>query len=346
MDDVNQPDSLQAFFVLEAIANFNNFLNVCTDGIQKAQGLANSFLDKWVDQFSYNSSLENVLERRKLLLEQLQMAMGLTLAFAGIYGTVASAAFAFIFNSIGEHLGNPPEKFDVAADLGAYIGNLSSASAAAIDDLGARLFAGQPDSNGNYLWQYLANGSYADTNKVQSSQIQDFLQKQYTAAGVNALWRSQRTYILAAPTKPGVACKDDIRGPGESKLCLKDIPNKVYYAYMIPPTPSDKNHYPQVLLPQGYKNLSYYQPLDLESAMTASVRAYNVAEFDYESVRQQRWLDSLKNSSTLGSASPLDLGYSFEGMFTIPVCSDPYGIFISAVKSTSSSVRPFPPRPN
>ena len=331
--NLNQPDARQAFFVLEAIANLNTYLRTCIDGLEAAQGFANSFTDQWVNVFSYTAVLDKAVKERQLLLDQLQNAMGLILAFADIFGAVASAAFSFIFGSISSALGDPPEKFDTAADLGAYIGNLTNVSTAAIYDLGDRLFTGQTDSDGNHLWQYLANGSYADASTVQASQIQDFLQKQYIAAGINALWRSQRTYIIAAPTKPGIACADDTRGPADSKLCLDEFNDQVFYAYMIQPGPSSQHKYPQVILPHGYKNLSDYPSLDLQSAMTASVRAYYVAQFDYESVRQQRWIDAMRNSSVSGSTSPVDQGYSFEGMFTIPVCSDFYGNFISAVKS-------------
>ena len=331
--DLTQPDARQAFFVLEGIANFNTYLKYCVDGIEAAQGFANSFTDQWVNVFSYTAVLDKAITERQLLIGQLQNALSLVLAFAGLAGAIASAAFGFMFGSVSSALGDPPEKFDTAADLGAYIGNLTNASTAAINDLGQRLFTGQTDNSGNHIWQYLANGSYANPSTVKAPQIQQFLQQQYIAAGINALWRSQRTYIIAAPTQSGISCADDARGPADGKLCLDELKDKVFYAYMIPPTPSSKHQYPQVFLPHGYTNMSAYPSLDLQSAMTASVRAYYIAKFDYESVRQQRWFDAMRNSTVLGSPSPASQGYSFEGMFTLPVCSDFYGNFISAVKS-------------
>ena len=332
--NLNQPNAAQAFFALEAIANFNNFLKTSVDGILAAQGLANSFTDHWIETFSYVTVLEHILEQQNLLLDLLESAFTLIFSFIPEWGGIASSAAAFVFEGVRGSLGSPPEKFDVAADLGAYIGNLTNASTSAISDLGNRLFSSRPDNNGKHLWQYLANGSFADSSNIKAPQVAAFIERQYVAAGIDALWRSQRTYIIATPTVNGISCKNDERGPGQSKLCLTDVPEMVYYAYMIPPTPSDNKKYPQVLLPQGWKNLTDYPGLDLVAVMESSVRAYNVAKFDYEYVRLQRWIGAVSNSSTKGAASPVNEGYGHEGTFTIPVCSDPLGKFISKVQST------------
>ena len=319
--------------MLEAIANFNNFLKQFIDGIVAAQTMANSFTDQWVKQFSIVNDLEHALKQRRSLLGILQAVFSFVVSFTGIYGAVAGAASAVIFSSATSSLGDPPDKYDVAADLGVYIGKISNASTNAIRNLGQGLLSGKPDSKGNHLWQYLANGSFADTDKLKASDIEEFLKKQYVAAGINAVWGSQRTYIAAGPTKNGIACENDSRGPAESKLCLDQHKDSVFYAYMIPQTASSSSVYPQTFVPHGYTNLSTYAPLDMKSIMTSSVLAYDVAKFDYDSVRQERWIGALRNSSLSNSSSSLDLGYAFEGMFTLPVCFNPWGDGISKVKS-------------
>lgn len=66
--------------------------------------------------------------------------------------------------------------------------------------------------------------------------------------------------------------------------------------------------------------------------MTASIRAYNIAKFDYDSIRQQRWTKLMVDRQS-DNGLP---GYDFEGMFTIPVCRNPNGIFISSIQSKAT----------
>ena len=332
--DLSKPDAKQAYFTLEAIANFNNVLNAIVNGISAGENLANSFTGQWVELFSFVQKLDHILAQRNLLIDLLEGAISFLLAFAGIVGAIASSAVSFVFAGVRDSLGDPPQQFDVAADLGAFIGNLTNASTTETASLGAQLFNGKADDSGNYLWQYLANGSFADSNPLQSSQITAFLEKQYIAAGIEALWRSQRTYLIETPVMEGHSCADDRRGPAESKLCLNDLPDRVYYAYMIPPTPSSNIQYPQVTLPQGWKNLTLYPGLDLVTAMQSSVYAYHAAGFDYDQVKQTRWIEAIGNASKSGAQNPLDMGYGFEGVFTLPVCGDPTGNFVSWVNCT------------
>ena len=63
--------------------------------------------------------------------------------------------------------------------------------------------------------------------------------------------------------------------------------------------------------------------------MNSSVQAYAAAQFNYDSIRTQRWF----NLTIGGGNSPLSQGYDFEGMFTIPVCHNANGNFISATAS-------------
>ena len=267
----------------------------------------------------------------------LQAAFSFVLSFAGLPGAIAGSASGVIFTSIAQKNRDFPDKYDVAANLGAYIGNLSNSSTDAIRNLGQRLLSGKPDAGGNHIWHYLANGTFADANALKSADIAGFLKKQYVAAGINGIWSSQRTYIAAAPTEPGKKCEDDRRGPRESGLCMEDHEDMVYYAYYMP----KGGGYQQLFVPHGYTKLNQYAPLDMKSIMISSVRAYRAAKFDYASIRQKRWIEAFKNSTTSNAASPFDLGYSFEGMFTLPVCFHPLGGGISKVKCKLWSLKPY-----
>lgn len=346
--DLNEPDVQKAFYVLEAVANLNTFFTNSIDGIHQAQNLANSLTDTWIDLFSVVPLVAREIEQRRFLIDLLTAIFSFVLSFFGLPGAIASGAIGAIGHGISAGLGgNPPEKFDAAANLGAYIGDLSNASMTAITNLREELFLGQSDPEGNSLPQYLANGSFVDTVTIKAQDISSFIQKQYVAASITAIWRSQKTYIVAAPTRPGIPCSDDARGPKESKLCLDDDNGTmVYYAYMIAPTFSSSNQYPQVRLPYGWDQVTKFPTLDLPQAVEASVKAYRVGKFNYEAIRQQRWIGGIRNntaaasgaegnSSTTSSTILLKEGYAAEGMFTIPVCWSDDANSLTQVKSTS-----------
>ena len=72
----------------------------------------------------------------------------------------------------------------------------------------------------------------------------------------------------------------------------------------------------------------------IQDAIESSIKAWYAAGFNYNNVRQQRWLDAMANWG-IGNR-PVDLGARFEGVFTIPVCYDPTGQAISAVKTNKN----------
>lgn len=54
--DLQQDHVREAYFVFEAIANFNNHLIAISQGILAAQTDSKSFNEKWVETFSYKSA--------------------------------------------------------------------------------------------------------------------------------------------------------------------------------------------------------------------------------------------------------------------------------------------------
>lgn len=65
----------------------------------------------------------------------------------------------------------------------------------------------------------------------------------------------------------------------------------------------------------------------------SSIKAYEAAQFNYNNVKGQRWADAMNWG--VGNR-PIDQWAFFEGVFTIPVCSDSAGYALTSPGATKS----------
>lgn len=83
--DFQQPHSRDAYFVLDAIANFNNYLKALTTGIENSQTDSNSFTDNWVKQFSYTTAVQSASTSHiKEILNEIAAGLLILLTIASV----------------------------------------------------------------------------------------------------------------------------------------------------------------------------------------------------------------------------------------------------------------------
>ena len=82
--DFKKADSREAYFVLDAIANFNNYLAELVTGLANAQTDSNSFVDNWVKQFSYTSGVPASTSLILEILNEISAGLLILLSLASV----------------------------------------------------------------------------------------------------------------------------------------------------------------------------------------------------------------------------------------------------------------------
>ena len=101
--DLQQDHVREAYFVFEAIANFNNHLIAIIQGILAAQTDSNSFNEKWVETFSYKSAFPASSASTKQILGGISSLVAILLApipGAGLVVALVSGVTTTISNAI------------------------------------------------------------------------------------------------------------------------------------------------------------------------------------------------------------------------------------------------------
>ena len=128
--DFNQAHSRDAYFVLVAISNFNDYLAALITGVDNAQTDSNSFTDKWTTQFSYTTVYPASTSRILEILNEI--AAGLLVLL-----TMASAAVPGLGEVVvsGEVIASATTTTEIGADIGAAGGAQSGIFAAVANAL-------------------------------------------------------------------------------------------------------------------------------------------------------------------------------------------------------------------
>ena len=82
--DFQQAHSRDAYFVLVAISNFNNYLAALIAGVNNAQAESNSFTDKWITQFSYTTVYPASTSRILEILNEVAAGLLVLLTIASV----------------------------------------------------------------------------------------------------------------------------------------------------------------------------------------------------------------------------------------------------------------------
>jgi len=147
---------------------------------------------------------------------------------------------------------------------------------------------------------------------------------------IGQLYDTERVYMLQVNTRLGKTCAEDDRGPAWVKVCLPEHPTKVFYVYGIPKFEEHNNkRVTDVTAPPGWDSFrgKGFQGITQEDIVRSSKNYWDL----YGNSRNQASMPSIFHSS-MPSSGP--------GTFTIPICNDPHGNFISSTDSKEG--RSFP----
>ncbi|KAI9770880.1 MAG: hypothetical protein M1839_003000 [Geoglossum umbratile] len=328
-------DAQSAWFTLVGIENLNYWLMYIWNGINLAQTNANSFAGSIVADFS---TAESIPPNNIILFELLNFFGSIfSIAVAPFKGGILQPVPIGIANAVILSVtGSPDLTLDKLKAYGEFVGTAASHARSVIEDSDNALMEGRADHDGHFIWEYLQGGQFAlPTSSEETQSLDSWLQTMLVAGGINALWKSDRTYIVSSDSPD---CRSDTRGPSQTRYCTEDSgeapDGKVHYAYMMPPFGQP---YPQPWEPIGSDHMP--DDISLKDAIKSSVKAYQAAGFDYTKVRQDRWATAMMQN---GPDSPQQQGVKFEGVFTIPVCYDSSGRSITPVRTDDG--RRFPCR--
>ena len=123
---------------------------------------------------------------------------------------------------------------DKLAVLGDFVGTAAGHARDVIDNSDNALIRGDGDADGFHIWDYLKEGRFTKkTDPGETKRLREWLGILLVAGGINALWKSDRTFIVAADSSD---CLSDNRGPAKLRYCTQDLggapDGRVYYAYM------------------------------------------------------------------------------------------------------------------
>ena len=82
--DFQQAHSRDAYFVLVAISNFNNYLAALITGVDNAQTDSNSFTNKWTTQFSYTTVQPATTSRTLEIFNEIAAGLLILLTIASV----------------------------------------------------------------------------------------------------------------------------------------------------------------------------------------------------------------------------------------------------------------------
>ncbi|KAH0542445.1 hypothetical protein GP486_008642, partial [Trichoglossum hirsutum] len=132
-----------------------------------------------------------------------------------------------IANSIRSSSDSPT--LDKLAVFGDYIGSAAGKARDATDSNTTALFHGDADIGGFHIWNYLKGGQFTlPASSTDESDAANWLETVFIAGGIDALWKSDRTYIVSADSSN---CASDSRGPSKLRYCADPPDGRVHYAY-------------------------------------------------------------------------------------------------------------------
>ncbi|KAL8935688.1 MAG: hypothetical protein Q9211_004572 [Gyalolechia sp. 1 TL-2023] len=317
-------DLRQAYYILESITRLHSYFQGLGEAFESASIASALTKDSWATTFYKDKDVKSV-KGLKNLLNGVATAVGVAAGFAGLAGGAISAASSVVsalFNggsgatyaSVGLHEDNT---FWRSADVGAMIGKIVLESLKSFVSANNILMHGDSYRDTGDIRAYLKDGFFLDFGGIDKVRVIDATNTFLTAQGINALWRTQKIFIMG-----GGACGDG-QGIGEGPLDLSICRDgKAWYLYWWEePTGLHLSNakYGWTSPPMGSDRLGQgdYASITIEDVINSSLDAYTYAQFNYTAeTAAARALDALQN----GWGNPGVATASWEGVFTIPVC--------------------------
>ncbi|KAI5460531.1 hypothetical protein BGZ63DRAFT_425037 [Mariannaea sp. PMI_226] len=334
--NLEDSDTLKAYFVIEAMVNVNSIINYFGDAVNEV--VIDQILRQYqmVSTFTQPVRADPNTDMARRLFSAFSTALfvlGGIVSVLGIPTTIIAGGFSQLSLGLPANPSQADATLNALGDYSAFVDSVYGKVQEDAANLISTLYGGQPDNNGHYIWDYIKDGvqMYSLSNNNSFDKTTDILLRVMTAGVVNVLWKMNNVYIVGATTSD---CQNDNRGPSDVRFCLEDDPGHVYYMMMMDTRRSDQVAWThvQVSKPQGYDQLgSLKVPLSLQDAFRSSIATYKSSGYNYETVRNKRLFNSMA-SGTFNQTDPSTLG-ALEGVWSIPVCMDDAGMAISQIDS-------------
>ncbi|KAF2403177.1 hypothetical protein EJ06DRAFT_554696 [Trichodelitschia bisporula] len=326
---------IAAYYDLEAIAQFAYIQRMTYEATTVASSRFGGLQQQWVDRFTENSA--RVAMNKKQVFETRQI-MHTILASLLIYSAPGQhflkdwigwfgGGYAGITSVIGDHIGEMDNTQVLAMDFAELFARGVIKTEGFYDMLSKSLLDGKKVNNFT-LANALFDGRYAVSGKAFNFEeaVNHFVGV-YFAPIINHAWRMQWTYIVDADPEDDTGCDGDRRGPPWLKMCLPELPNRVFYLYTLSEEISTGSHRKsRMRAARGARNLP--GALTLEDVVRSSIAHYDDHGFTELSDIPDFAAEYYKPGSAVAK-----YGGKYGGLFNLAVARCPGGECISPVNT-------------
>lgn len=212
-----------------------------------------------------------------------------------------------------------------------------------------KLLRGERLEDGIDLSTVLAGGLFVGKMDLDVVDVREKAKTIFAGMGINALWNLDSTYMVGSETQGG-SCDNDQRGPSWLKICDPADMSKVgsppmqiyqrlticqvYYIYRLSFAWDDVPEFSQAMAPAGslrYMNgTGGYHGITLQDAALASIRYYNQFGNARPGTSEVANPPDVNAFTLQNQVLDDSVSHMLDGIFTIPVCWNAGGEFISS----------------
>ncbi|RMZ69387.1 hypothetical protein GMOD_00006181 [Pyrenophora seminiperda CCB06] len=361
-EDLSEEDKQMALYVFEQISGFHHQCTSMQTGLRNSGDYVFNAIPELVSTYSSATRIQVTIKNyRKKKEIDTSITSGM-IFFAGQGIAVVKALVDVITPPGGEEVSKVPaaasttitflsgvfdrlknldkllqeEDPDYARDLrGDLRSKLNQYLHLVVDKMSDDIVAfleGDKNSSGRDLLDVLTAGDFLIKDGVKGMEFKALSDKALFGSVINALWSWERAYVVEADV-PDNQCQSDSRGPSQSRVCLDERPNKVYYLQALDQESeiAAKAHtksldgYSRIHAPTGYRNFG-------EGEDNA---AYGLTKEDI--VRSSLSVFETRFKTRIHTPGPQTKNRhdtdNVNGIFRLPVCRNPEGQAISSVWS-------------
>lgn len=314
-----------AYYLLESIRRLHAYCVGMREAFETATFNAAFSKEGWTQDFAKED--EDAIAELKKIFTMVSTILGVSTAFAGLAGPEASGAVGLVnamFNGITSYVIQVEESNKVqepllkkASDLGHQLGKFALEMSKHYIEMNNVLMKGDDYLDSGDILDYLEGGLFVSYPGIDESKTIDAMNLLITARAINALYRTDRNYIIGgAPCGGG----DGHIGRG-AEFYWCDDNNAEWYAYRWHDhegLDTGKALYGYITAPKGARDKldeADYLGIRIEDVIRSSVLSYRAAG----NTNQPR-TDEIAKRLILDGSDPLHDGPGEAGIFTLPVC--------------------------
>ncbi|KAI9800992.1 MAG: hypothetical protein M1825_003526 [Sarcosagium campestre] len=316
-------DMEPAYYVLQSVMNLHEYFTGIAAALQISAIGAALAKDKWA--YTFHKEKVVPLNAMKEILNVLTTTVGIAAAFAAPFSNavkIAAASSNTMFSG-----GITAAKYSIqsrenttafeAAKMGGLLSDLFVSSILNLASANDGLMNGSDWQNTGDIRTYIAGGDFVNFAGVDKEAAVKKARQLLVSSAINFLWRQQKVFIMGGgpcDNSGGVGS-----GPDQAKICSEGRAWYLFYWMEYGGFHLSKKRWGNVDEPPGFSELGKgdYEGIKGEDIIKSSLDAYKVARYEYTADMYQRRTEDALNNGTL---APSEVGPSWEGTFTIPVC--------------------------